>query len=126
MSVYSVISLLFVALIYWFAKRFRQPGTGSVKSPPTPATVFIMLPSGKRYRGIPYHTTRLQSSFIPQAARVLNLSSTLQVDVAGLYLIPCKIDIIRDYCSQKTGSKCFQMQLREKPIFMHTSKAGYC
>ena len=38
-----------------------------------------LLPSGERYRRICCRTTRLQSSFFPQAVRLLNSSLTLQL-----------------------------------------------
>ncbi len=41
---------------------------------------FILLPSGKWYRSICCRTTRLQSSFFPQAVRVLSSSSTLLIN----------------------------------------------
>ncbi len=37
--------------------------------------LFTLLPSGKQYRSIHCHTTRLQRSFFPQAVRLLNSSS---------------------------------------------------
>ena len=46
-----------------------------------------LLPADKRYRHILCCTTRLQSSFFPQAARLLNSSSArhyLKIDEAGL------------------------------------------
>lgn len=41
-------------------------------------SLFSLLPSGKRYRTIRCHSTRLQSGFIPQAGRLLSSSSTQQ------------------------------------------------
>ncbi len=40
-------------------------------------SLFTLLPSGKQYRSIRFRTNRLQSSFFPQAVRLLNSSSTL-------------------------------------------------
>ncbi len=53
------------------AQRILKDNTHPSHSP------FTMLPSGKRYRTIRCHITRLQSNFFPQAVELLNSSSAL-------------------------------------------------
>ncbi len=42
------------------------------RTPPTPPTLFQLLPSGRWYRSIRARSTRLLNSFFPQAVRALN------------------------------------------------------
>ena len=52
---------------------------------PPSHSLFTLLLSGKRYRSVHCRTTRLQSSFTPEAVTLLNSSSSLSnIDVAGL------------------------------------------
>lgn len=54
-------------------------------------SLFTLLPSGKRHRSICCRTTRLQSSFSPQAVSLLNSSSTVHLVYLlffDMYLFP--------------------------------------
>ncbi len=62
----------------WIFSLHDAPAKQKVswRTPPTPPTVFQLLPSGRRYRSIRARSARLLNSFFPQAVRALNSNHT--------------------------------------------------
>ncbi len=71
-----------------YLKRCKSRADKIIKDSNHPGNrLFILLPSGKRYRSMMAKTERLRRSFFPQATRLLN--SNL-ITFTGLNLINCK------------------------------------
>ena len=62
---------------HWWIETSAQSTKETKRQHPPSHSLFTLLPSGKIYRSICSCTTRLQSSFIPQAMRLLNSSSNI-------------------------------------------------
>ncbi|KAK3521061.1 hypothetical protein QTP86_017277 [Hemibagrus guttatus] len=69
----KVIGVSLPSIMDIYSTRCIRKANSIVDDPTHPShTLFTLLPSGKRYRSIRAHTSRLMNSFFPQTIRCLN------------------------------------------------------
>ncbi|KAK3523497.1 hypothetical protein QTP70_001160 [Hemibagrus guttatus] len=69
----KIIGVSLPSIMDLYSTRCICKANSIVDDPTHPShTLFTLLPSGKRYRSVRTHTTRLLNSFFPQAIRCLN------------------------------------------------------